>query len=355
MEVLFVTQPMVAQIITVVGRHDNHGVVHPPGFFHPVKEPAQTVVDLFDQPHIGRNDPLPHVIAGKGLAHARVHEGFQHRMRARPPLILRPDRGQHVLGSVHVVVGRGYDVGPVRLDQGEVAEPGPVRVGRFHEFLRPPDHVGRFAVFFGNVGRPVGVLEQPAGQQLALIAQRRIGKVFPGVLGRVALIAQVLLIVGLAPLRPVGVQAVVALKGHKPTLRHTDPDLRLRINAQPLHAFHVSPHMGLAHQHRIDPNGPQVIAQRQLAHAQRHLIVGRTMTAHVAPRIGAHPARPTDGRLDVSVGKPKPPLSDPVDVRCVQMRMAVAGQKVPPQLVRHDPENVHGPTSIVKTGGPSAP
>ena len=52
-------QPVIAEVVAVIGGKDDHRVVHPPRVFHPRKQAAHLVVDLLDQPHIGGH----HIVA----------------------------------------------------------------------------------------------------------------------------------------------------------------------------------------------------------------------------------------------------------------------------------------------------
>ena len=51
-------------------------------------------------------------------------------------LVGRAHGREHVLGTEHAVVGRWHDVGPVRLDVGQVQAPGPVAGGQLADVRR---------------------------------------------------------------------------------------------------------------------------------------------------------------------------------------------------------------------------
>jgi hypothetical protein len=78
-------------------------------------------------------------------------------------LLLRTDCRQDVSCAVHAGVGFGRDVGPVRLDVGQVQAPRPpVLVGVRDEIHRAARHVGCLGVFVRHPRRLVGVGEKPA-------------------------------------------------------------------------------------------------------------------------------------------------------------------------------------------------
>ena len=86
---------------------------------------AHLVVDLLDQPHVDGNHLLAHLVARERLADALIHERAIDGMRIARSSSERTT-GSTSLGAVHGVVGRRRDVGPVRLDVGEVQAPWPV-------------------------------------------------------------------------------------------------------------------------------------------------------------------------------------------------------------------------------------
>lgn len=91
-EQLFLAKPVVAQVIAVVRSEDDHRLVPLAGFLQPVEEPAQVVVDLTGQPHVGGDDGFAHMVLRKRLADIQVHEGAVYRVRRRA-LGLGPDGG----------------------------------------------------------------------------------------------------------------------------------------------------------------------------------------------------------------------------------------------------------------------
>ena len=122
-EQVLLAQPVVAEIVAVVGGEHDQRVLEQAALFHEGEQAPELVVDLLDQAHVVRDDlraPRSRAktaatrrsmkAAKTGCALARS-SSERDRRAARP----RP---------VHAVVGRRRDVGPVRLDVGEVQAPG---------------------------------------------------------------------------------------------------------------------------------------------------------------------------------------------------------------------------------------
>ena len=123
---------------------------------------AHLVVDLLDQPHIGRDDLFARLVARHVPRVAHVHIGREYRMRFLP-FLLRADRRLHVGGAVHAGVGFGCDIGPVRFDVGQMQAPRPAVLLRLGDKIhRAAGHVGRLGMLFRNSRGLVGMDQQPA-------------------------------------------------------------------------------------------------------------------------------------------------------------------------------------------------
>jgi hypothetical protein len=184
----------------------------------------------------------------------------------------------------------------------------------------------------------VGVHQQPAVLQAAVVRRAGIGPVLPRI-GRVIAVLPQIIVVS-RPRPPGRMQAVVALIGLEPAFRHVYADDRVRGNAEVLQALEVRRHMSLADQHVADADLLQVIAERGFPDPQRPAVPVRTVRAHVAAGIERHPRRPADRRLHIGVGKQHAALCHRVDVRRLQDRVAGAAEIVVAKLVAHDPEHV---------------
>lgn len=81
-EELLLAQAVVAEEIAMVTGEDDQGIVPAPAGAHVLEEPAELVVDLADQPHVGRYHLPAHVFAGEIEALAMFAEGAVHRVVA---------------------------------------------------------------------------------------------------------------------------------------------------------------------------------------------------------------------------------------------------------------------------------
>ena len=309
---------------------------------HEAEEDPQLIVDLLDETHVDRDHLGARLVAGERARHLVRHELPVDGMRVAA-LILRAHGGEHVAGPVHGVVGRGRDVGPVRLDVGEVQAPGAVaRLG--HEVHGAARHVGSLGVLLLHAGRLPRMPHGPARRQRVALALCGIGPVVPRVVAGVALAVEIAVVARelrvVAAIGAGGVQAIVALVGVEAALRHAHADNRVRVDAQPLHALDVGTHVRLADQSRLHPERAQVVAERHLPHVQRDAVPGGAVRANVAAGVEAHARGTADRRLHVGAGEAHAAGGQGVDVGCMQPGVPVTGQVIPAQLVAHDEEDV---------------
>lgn len=169
----------------------------------------------------------------------------------------------------------------------------------------------------------------------------------PGVAPGVAALTQVVGVGrGLALIveqRVVGVDAVVAEPGLEAYFVQLLGLGAVGGDGQPLLGIQVGRGVGLAHQCSADAVGPQVVAQGQFLKRQGHGVPRHLVAADVAPGVGRHPRRAADGALGVGAAEAHPGGGQAVDVGGVQVRVAVARQVIPAQLIAHDVEHVaHG-------------
>ena len=243
------------------------------------------------------------------------------------------------LRPVHAGVGLGRDVGPVRLDVGQMQAPRPAVVFRLRdEIHRAPRHVGRLGMLVRHARGLVGVHQQPAVLQSRRPRPRRNWPSAPTDWRRRSR-------AGAdncrRPDAAAGrMQAVVALIGLEAAFRHVHADDGVRGDAEILQAFEVGRHMRLADQHVADADLLQVIAERRLADAQRPAVPVRAVRAHVAAGIERHPRGAADRRLHIGVRKPHAAPGHRVDVRRLQHGVAGAAEIIVAKLVAHDPEHV---------------
>ncbi len=321
----------------VRGEHD-HGGVEQAAAFEVLHQDAHLVVDLLDQAHIGRDDFFARLVARHVAGIAHVHIGGEHRMRVGA-FLLRADRRLHVLRPVHAGVGLRRDIGPMRLDVGQMQAPWPAVIFRFrNELHRAPRHVGRLGMLVRHACGLVGVHQQPAVLQSPVLGRAGIGPVLPRIGGVVAVLAQII-VVGRP--RPTGrMQAVIALIRLEAAFRHVHADDGVLGDAEILQPLQVGRHMRLADQHVADADLLQVIAERRFANAQWPAVPVRAVRAHVAAGIERHPRRPADRRLHIGVRKQHAAPGHRIDVRRLQHGMPGAAEIIVAKLVAHDPEHV---------------
>ena len=256
-----------------------------------------------------------------------------------PPLGLAAHRGQHVARPVHRVIGRGRDVGPVRLDVRQVQHPGPV-AGLAHEVDGAIGGVGRLAVRLGHGRGQPGPAHLPAAADLAARAAARIGEVVPGVVRCIAALAQPVAVGVAADLEARRPDAVVARIGLEAAVHREQARALRDVQAQARRAFGVGLHVRLADQRAAHAVRAQMVAERLLAHRQRHEVPHRAVAAHVAPGVGRHARGAADRALHEGSVEAQAARGERVDVRRVQARVAIAGQVVGAQLVAHDEQHV---------------
>ena len=259
------------------------------------------------------------------------------------PLLLGAHHGQHVAGPVHGVVRRGRDVGPVRLDVGEVQAPWVV-TDLGHELHGAPRHVGCLGVLLLHARGLAGVPHGPARGQCIAVALRSVGPIVPGVVAAIALVVEVAVVARhlrvVAAVGALRVQPIVALEGVEAALGNAHADDGVGIDAEPGHALGVGAHVRLADQRRAYAQRPQVVTQRHLADLERHRVPHRAVRLHVAPRVEAHARRPAHRRLHIGPREAHTPRRQPVDVGRLELGMPRARQIVPPELVAHDEQDV---------------
>ena len=169
----------------------------------------------------------------------------------------------------------------------------------------------------------------------------------PRVAAVVAVITQVLGVGrGLALIleqRAVGIDAVVTQIRVEANLIERLGLGTVGVYLQALQGLKVRRGVGLAHQGGADAVGAQVVTDCQFFERQRHCIPRHLMAADIAPGVGRHARRAADGALCIGPTETHAGGGQAVDIRRMQMGMAVAGQVVSAQLVAHDVEHVaHG-------------
>ena len=164
-EEVLLAQPVVAEIIAMVGREHDHRVREQAALVEEREELAELIVDLLDETHVHRHDFLAHLVAREVLADAMLHELAEDGMRIAL-LVLRAHGGNEVGLRIHRVVGRGRHIGPVRLDVRQMQTPR--RIARLRdEIHRAPRHVRRLGILLAHAGGLARMAHRPARRQPA--------------------------------------------------------------------------------------------------------------------------------------------------------------------------------------------
>ena len=291
-EFLF-AEPVVAEVIAVIGGEHDHRVVLPPLLPEKGQQLADVVIDLLDQAHVGGNHIEAVSVARKRHALGMRAKALVHRVIV-VTLCAGADRRLDILTPVHVVIRRLDDVGPVRLDVGEVQQPGRIAL-LLDEVHRAPRHVGSLAVLVGRARRAVRVAKVPAAGDIAGFVGAGIGPRMPGVVTCHAEIAQVFVVGELGVNLAVRVNAVVTLVRLKPGLGKITPALAFARDRQARHAIGVGSHVRLADHRAAHARRPQIVTQGLFTGGQGNEVPGRAVRKHIAPGVKRGARRPAVG------------------------------------------------------------
>ena len=297
------------------------------------------VVNLLDEAHVGRNHAFADLVAGEVLAVVLVHERPIDRVRVLA-LHAGPHRGHDVITGVHGVVGIGGNVGPVGLDVAQVQAPAPAAGGLLEKFDGPVGGERGLRMRLGDSRRQAGVAHVPAAHAAPVLVDGAVRVQFPRVVPGVALAPQVVVVAQTRREDGIGVDSFQLLERLKAAAHERSSDSARRIHSQAGKPGFGAAHVRLADEHRRDVHFSHVVAEGQFTQLEGAPVRHHAVGGHVAPGVDAGPGRPAQRRLAVGAGEPDPAGREPVDVRCLQVRMAVAGQVVPPELVAHDEQDV---------------
>jgi hypothetical protein len=102
-------------------RPDNRRVLHPVLVFEAIQQPPDLIIASFYQAHIGGNNRLADVVTLKGLTDLVGHELGVNRVRIYA-FFIGADRRLEAVLTVHVIIGRGHDIGPMWFDIGQLTQ-----------------------------------------------------------------------------------------------------------------------------------------------------------------------------------------------------------------------------------------
>ena len=249
-------------------------------------------------------------------------------------------RRHHVIAGVERVVGGGGKIGPVRLDVAQVQAPAPVVRGLLDELDGPVGGERGLRMRFRHPRRPAGVSHAPAAHAPPVLPGGAVRVQLPGIVTGVALAAQVVVVSQAGREDGIGVEPLQLLERLEAAVDDRPADAGVRVHPEAGQRGTGAGHLHLADQHRRETEIPHVVSQGQLPRLERVLVGHRAVRGHVAAGVDAGPGRTAQRRLAVGAGEPHPAGGEPVDVRGLQVRVAVAGQVVPPELVAHDEQDV---------------
>ena len=294
MEQILLAKPVVAKIITMVGGDDNHRVIHLPGIAKMREQMAHLIIDLLDQPHIGAKRGIAHLILPEGGADDIAGKGGIDRMLV-DKFIGVPDHRHKAVRTIHVVIGRRHDIGPVRLDIGQMAHPGSLALRR--ALVEEVDHLAGqprcLGILLADIRRLVGIRIDPARGDIAIIINPGIGKIMPGILRLIALLAEIFIIGGrlviIIAVRTGGPQPVITDQHIKAAFGKPRTNDAVGGKAKALHAVGIDLHMRLADQQRVHAGLAEVIPHRPFTNPQRDAVPGRAVRADIAAGVEGHP------------------------------------------------------------------
>ena len=231
-----------------------------------IQKTAKLMVTLLDQPHICGNNLLAHLFFLESQRYLIALIGAKDGMRILQ-FNLMAGRRRDMARVKHIVVGRGHNIRPMRLDIAHMGEPRLLTVHLVNEFQCFRGQPRSFAVLLHNIRRFIGIFKDPAAGDILAI-HPRIGKISPWIFGLIALGVQVCVIgrafLVIKAIRPMPPETIVANPCVKSTFRLSCPNDAIDTEPQPFHSNHICLHMGLADQPATHARVAQVIAHRHL-------------------------------------------------------------------------------------------
>ena len=304
---------MVAEHLAVVGHEDHHGVVALAGARERLQHAPHLLVDQLDHAVVGRL--LPPLLVSRRprvLLEERAAQPF-----LRIGVALAVDGGRQVLVQVALLIGEGSVERPVRVEDIDAHQPRAAAL-LLHEFD-------------GAVGAPGGLVQ--LGRDVGAVAGAAVARgVYPAGVDRLVQAADAAQPVG------VGVAAADELQRRQAEVEHPVAVVHARLHPGP-----AGGDVQLAGQSAV------VAAVGDAARDQPPALVGRKVGVAVAVDVNgvgvqageeAGAARLTHRALAVRAGERNPLGAQPVDDRCVDVRIVQAVDGVVALLVGADPQDV---------------
>src|ERR1700677_4709925 len=135
-------------------------------------------------------------------------------------------------------------------------------------------------------------------------------------------------------------ETVVAFEGFEAAFDQEFAGFGVAVDAQAFNRVDVGTHVRLADELRAHAERAQVVAKRPLIDAQRDVVPGGAMRAHVGAGVGRHARGAADRRLHVGAVETYAARGKRVDVRRGDAIGCGTGEIVPAHLVGHDEEHV---------------
>ncbi len=158
------------------------------------EQPAHLVIALLDQPHIGPQHLIAHTVLAEGLTYHIIGKGSIDRMRVVQLSRIAHHR-QIAVRPIHIMIGGRHNIGPVRLDIGEMAQEG-LAVWLAAPLFQKINHLagqpGGFRILLADIGWQAGIFIGPARGDIASLINAGIGIIMPRIFAVIALLPQIL-------------------------------------------------------------------------------------------------------------------------------------------------------------------
>ena len=286
MQPVLFAEPVVTHVVAVVARQHDHGVVGAAESVEFGEKTTQVSIDLENQPEVCRIHGASDVVVGKRSAHPQISERLEHRM-----IVLEfgvgTVRGRQVERIDKVVKRLRHDIGPMRLDEGQVDTPrviasSPNRVDRL------VGHERRLRQFVGHDRRILRRSKEPPRHATPVLVEHRVGCGVPRVRPAEAVLSEEAVVREFRPVSDAWHQAVVSQGRLETALSEVHGLGRVGIQSEGGQPVAVRSHMRFADQHRSDALAPEVIAKCALPDRQRNPVVAGAMRLDVAAGVEAH-------------------------------------------------------------------
>ena len=117
---VFFTEPMVAEIVTMIAGKDDDCIIELAARLQKCHEPADMIVELGDQPNVGRYNGLAALVTTGSLRFLLIAAiGIHYRMSVLRFLLVTDCRADQLEARTSAIVATGRHIGPMRLNVGD--------------------------------------------------------------------------------------------------------------------------------------------------------------------------------------------------------------------------------------------